>query len=341
MKKYGAPFALLVWMLCLAACSGKKTVRENGVYFWKTTYHLQPEEMVFIAEHHIRKLYLRLFDVDIDEKRGGVIPIGRVEFADTLLPNLEYIPVVYITNKALVSCRSTAIDTLAENIFKQVGYICLHSNLQYRELQIDCDWTDATRDKYFALLGRLKKLLGGKALSATIRLHQVKYSARTGIPPVDKGVLMFYNMDKVDAVKTRNSILNTPLGLSYLTSKKYPLPLDLALPVFEWTLQFRDNQLLAIHSGLHAPALADKGRYQPVGPGYYRVVNGHFTLGSYLRHNDLLRFESVTPADLEQAVAALGKLDLTFNNVLLFHLDTTHIHRYEKSCIDKVFAFDF
>ena len=50
-------------------------------------------------------------------------------------------------------------------------------------------------------------------MSATIRLHQVKYRADTGVPPVDRGMLMAYNLLPPDQAGERSSILdNRELG---------------------------------------------------------------------------------------------------------------------------------
>src|SRR5690606_5738679 len=86
-----------------------------------------------------------------------------------------------------------------------------------------------------------------KILSVTIRLHQVKYLAAAGIPPADKGLLMVYNIDNLRNVKVENSILNTQSAKSYLEKVgAYPLPLDVALPIFQWTLLFEAEQLKGI-----------------------------------------------------------------------------------------------
>jgi hypothetical protein len=49
------------------------------------------------------------------------------------------------------------------------------------------------KDNYLKFIAVFKKL-SKKKLSATIRLHQVKYFKKTKIPNVDSGVLMYYNM---------------------------------------------------------------------------------------------------------------------------------------------------
>ena len=79
-------------------------------------------------------------------------------------------------------------------------------------------------------------------LSATIRLHQVKYYKQAGIPPVDRGMLMFYNMGKLNALTAENSIYNSNDAAGYIeTVDDYPLKLDLALPAFSWAVHFRNS----------------------------------------------------------------------------------------------------
>jgi len=54
------------------------------------------------------------------------------------------------------------------------------------------------------------------------------------VPPVDKGLLMFYNMGKISPdLNARNSIYNRADAEAYLESlPNYRLSLDVALPVF-------------------------------------------------------------------------------------------------------------
>ena len=93
------------------------------------------------------------------------------------------------------------------------------NHLKFKELQIDCDWTESTRDKYFHLLSTLRNELerNKQIISATIRLHQVKYAAITGIPPVHRGMLMYYNMGKINATDN-NSVYDKKIAEKYISS---------------------------------------------------------------------------------------------------------------------------
>ena len=55
-------------------------------------------------------------------------------------------------------------------------------------IQIDCDSTISTKEKYFNLLVFLSDYID--CVSATIRLHQINYFRVTGVQTVNRGVLM-------------------------------------------------------------------------------------------------------------------------------------------------------
>jgi len=125
---------------------------------------------------------------------SGVYPISVLTTVSDDIKKLEIIPVVFIVNKVLkehpnINRLSKQIGDLIEEMHLQ------HFNTTPTEVQIDCDWTGSTKAVYFELLELLQKRFD---LSVTIRLHQLKYQNKTGIPPVEKGVLMVYNVGDLD-----------------------------------------------------------------------------------------------------------------------------------------------
>ncbi len=59
----------------------------------------------------------------------------------------------------------------------------------------------------------------GLPLSSTIRLHQIKYRERTGVPPVERGMLMFYNMGQFSADPEARAIFDP--GAPRATSRRW------------------------------------------------------------------------------------------------------------------------
>ena len=196
---------------------------------------------------------------------------------------------------------------------------------------MDCDWTPETRDAYFYFLEELRRLLPDSLLlSATIRLHQVKYPEQTGIPPVDRGMLMFYNMDNVRAADTRNSILDRSVASAYYNRlDEYPLPLDVALPVFGWVVVRREGKVVQLLSGLDERALADTARFEALGGAkLFRVKRSTYLNAYYLYAGDSLRVEKVEADSLRAAWSDLRmRLPRERRHLALYHLDTASVNR--------------
>lgn len=188
------------------------------------------------------------------------------------------------------------------------------------EIQIDCDWTAGTRTRYFAFLTALKARLPGKELSVTVRLYPYKYCKKLGVPPVDRGMLMAYNLSPVNSATTTNSILDVTELKKYLGGKKYPLPMDIALPTFRWSAWQRDGALQGLMHNL-APENFDTAHVRRMdAPGMqYRVVRDTVVDNNYLRIGDVLRDERVSSQTLEAAASLLRSEVQDIRRTAFFH----------------------
>jgi len=202
-----------------------------------------------------------------------------------------------------------------------------------KEIQLDCDWTNKTRGKYFALLSEVKTYLNPKdiLLSSTIRLHQVKYFKETGVPPIDKGMLMFYNIGDINDPKTTNSILDLDDAKKYLTNFwEYPLKLDIAFPIFSWGVLIRRGRTIKLISNLRPEDLKDDNKYIKVEENKYKVINSHYLEGYYLYEKDLIRTENVSCEQLTDAAKIMSSvLDNKDIVVSFFHLDRKCLKYYD------------
>ncbi len=188
------------------------------------------------------------------------------------------------------------------------------------EIQIDCDWTAETRARYFAFLKALKARLPGKELSVTVRLYPYKYRKKLGVPPADRGMLMAYNLSPVNSEATTNSILDVAELKKYLGGKKYPLPLDVALPTFRWSAWQRDGTLQGLLHNL-APEKLDTAYVRRMdAPGVqYRVTRDTAIGTDYLRTGDVLRDERVSPETLKAAASLLRSEVIGIRRTAFFH----------------------
>jgi spore germination protein YaaH len=134
----------LITNLFLLNCQKEK---EISFYYWKTNFTLSKKESEALKHFKTKEIYLRFFDVDKKEK-DNLIPLGVIGKiscpADTSI-----IPVVYITNHTFHHFRKEDAESLAQKVFSKIDSIAKENSISYNEIQIDCDWSDSTRELFF------------------------------------------------------------------------------------------------------------------------------------------------------------------------------------------------
>jgi len=319
----------------------------RAFYYWRTSFKLSPVEQRALDELHVERLYVRMFDVE----QGADSPslIGKIASTDSVPRTVEVVPVVYLKNEVF----KHHIGDLAPVVWREIEHRAATLGFVPRELQLACDWTETTRDNYFAFvreLGVESKL----PLSATIRLHQVKYRERTGVPPVQRGMLMFYNMGKFSADPDARAIFDTAAAEKYLARiRDYPLPLDVALPIWSWTLHLRDDRVESLMQSTdpdELAALAGGGAPPPsgsmtrgdflarAGDDRYRVTRSAFLHGTLLREGDVLKVEVTGPAETLAAANLIApELAHAPRTLSLFDLSERNLTRHGNEKLDQVF----
>lgn len=325
---------------CFSGCV-KKSDAHTAFYSWKTALELNPQESALLKNAANNHLYLRFFDVSWDAQQKEVIPNAVINIKQDVT-GLSIIPVVYITNKSFEHTSPAQADSLAVKVNNLVSSIARQHQISYENVQIDCDWTVGTRASYFAFLKAFKNH-SGKQLEATIRLHQIKYPDRTGVPPVDKGLLMFYNMGKFSAdLKAPNSIYNAEDAEKYLgTLPRYTLPLDIALPVFSWAIHIRDNKVIQLYSKIGKTQLSDQNYFENQGgKNGYRAIKSFYLEGIYFKTGDLFKLEEINLKELDQAAKQVSaKLAPMANrNIIYYELSTTNLSTINEKDLKEVSA---
>lgn len=305
----------------------------RGVYHWKTTYDPTAWELQWMNEHQIDRLYIKLFDVKPGATEGfpdwAMVPVATTQFNQPLPTGMEVIPVVYITLDA-IRALNTDTRTYAELIVKRIDDI-LSENYSgtLREVQLDCDWTERTRDAYFRLAYEVGKLLRPRniTLSGTVRLHQLRElehasqvtnKSEASATPFDRVLLMCYNTGRLQDTKTQNSILDFADVKPYL--RQYPSATlsntDVAYPVYGWGVEF-----------------SEKGTF-------LRLINAHDlpeTLKTQKEHHVKIREEWARPRDIIRTQQALPTLD-TLHTTILYHLDSSNLSKYSHEDIEAFYS---
>ena len=293
----------LLAFLCCCACQ-KGQGPSIAWYWWKTVYAPDSAELAYFSATGAKQLGVRLFDVDTSARYPFPSPKGILQQKQAWPDSVKVVPVVYITRAALLQPGS--LDSLAARIARLVGSLMGKSN--WTEIQWDHDWTGSTRANYFTLLRLLKQqaIFNNKTFTATIRLHQLRQTQPGLMPPVRKGLLMVYNMGHLTQAGNTNSILDEAVWKSYQSAlKKYPLPLDWAVPVFAWAVQFRQNRFVAILNGVRAKEVIASGLVDALPNGQYRCRKAGFLAGFGVQAGDVLRLEGTDAVILEKIVRIL------------------------------------
>ena len=305
------PFGVLVAVV-LSSCSRQPEVQPvRSMYYWRTVYSLSQTERDFMKAHHVERLYVRYFDVVLNEQ-GEPTPNATIKFPTASSGSErgtvgEVVPVVFIVN----DCMARPHEGLAEKILTRVQQMNeTHDVKGVNELQIDCDWTVTTRRNFFAFLSELRTLAQAKgiALSATIRLHQLSQP----VPPVDRGVLMVYNTGDVTRLDCHHPILDLNDVRQYLHHlKNYDLPLSAAYPLFSWRVLFRNGRYVGIMHGDDLP-----------------VIPGDSIA---LRQSDL--------PHIMDARETIGRLRSDIHHeVILYDLSEQNITRFNTNDYEKIFG---
>lgn len=318
-------FGLVVFSACQSVPPHRTSI---AFYHWQTQLSIDSSEQVVLDQLDAQRLYVKFFDVDWDAGQQALVPqaILRVD-ARTLNRVKAIVPTIFITNRSFQEASDQQEKELASKVAAKIQQLIttLPEDIHIPEIQLDCDWSPSTQNAFFTFLGNLKIALGTEAwpLSATIRLHQLADPESTGVPPVEKGMLMFYNMGEVAAWEETNSILNLNAAQPYLQRARstYPLPLDVALPIFGWGVLFRDGNLHRLMNNLDGAAMQDTAQFEKLAPNRFRVRKNGYLEGRYLYKDDLIRVETIVPKALEASQVALADYIDRAEFLVYYHLD--------------------
>ncbi len=338
----------LLPLLVLSACQPQQErVVTRGFYYWKTNLNLSDFAKKNMAAVNSEYLYTRFFDVVLGPKNKPM-PSAIINFGESL-PQQTIIPVVYITPEALNAMNWHNLDYYARNIVKLIRQKAEKININPPEIQIDCDWTASNKTLYFTLLQKIAQqdYAASKTLSATLRLHQIKYDQKTGIPPVDKGLLMVYNMNDLTDPEVKNSIISLQTTKQYLSHlADYPLSLDVALPIYSWTLLFEKKQMKGVKRAfkgilrkLDDRDLKNNELFKKQGYRHFLVQKDSLYKGYALQKGQLIRFEEADFETVHQVAQYLStQLQANRLRILLYQCDSINFKRFSTHEMEKIFT---
>ncbi|WP_027387222.1 hypothetical protein [Chryseobacterium gregarium] len=311
-------FLLLLLFLIFTSCI-KKEPHPYTFYYWKTKLSLDATEKKALDKASIPYLYTRFFD--IDKINGKLQPVATITKDNSFIPVKKIVPVIFITNHTFLDISKEEIRFLAKSICDLVQKKTSQYGLKtHTEIQIDCDWTEGTRNDYFNFLKELKAI-SGKEVTCTLRLHQVKDKNQTGIPPVEKVYLMCYSTSSPLENSDKNSILDVNTLKSYLARlDEYPVKhIEVALPVYSWGIV---TNYLGKHKLINA--LSEKDLENPdfkkLSEHEIEIQKDGFYFGNYLNKGFRIKIEEISDEQLQEVVHFLEKKIPHFN-IVYYQLD--------------------
>ncbi len=327
----------------LIACNNKVTLRKEnqGFYYWKNgDYQLKNNESKLLDTFETAKMYVKLFEVNYDSDTGP-IPYAKSSLGLSFIDDdVELIPCVYIRNNVFKEASRKELIKLADNINYLVIKRIEDKSIKYidlNELQIDSDWTESTSGNYFFFLRELKKLWK-KTISCTLRLYPYKFSEKMGVPPCDKVMLMCYNLRNPGSSPNMNSILDKIELEKYLYPKKnYPLPIDIALPIYSWNLCYQNEH----YKGKINGEIENIDEFTMEKTKLWnQIIKDTVIDDVYLRKGDLLKVEKINTnllIDCSKIILETVTLNKE-SSIVIYQLDENNINSNSYDKISSVYA---
>jgi hypothetical protein len=335
--------ALFIAFALCAACKNhapKKVTK--AFYYWKTNYNLSVFEQKKLDSFNCKTIYLRFFDIDWDSRTNEPTPIAISHLTQPLQKGFTCVPVIFITQDVLNKIPPSQLEGFARHFTNLLYEKCVQAKITPTKIQIDFDWTVNNKNKYFQLLKLCRKqsFFKGKLLSCTIRLHQVRSFASVGVPPVDRGLLMCYNMGSLRLPGDNNSILEINAAERYLNNlQDYPLQLDVALPLFSWCLLYdNENRFTGIMRDVQEGDLMHNRLFGQRGRNTYAVNKDTVWKGYNLQKNGMVRYETCTAPNLSKLADFVSdKMNNRSYSLIFYHCDSTVLSKYNNYELEKIY----
>lgn len=307
---------------------------KRGLYDWSGSNQIE-----YVDTLRIQKYYQKFFEVGLDDAleptpvdeiwEGGIEDRQRMlenkdqenytYFRDTIVRHPVFVvPCVYI-HQAVFLQKKLNTKALAQKVLSLLDWHLLEYDYpaasRVNEFQIDCDWPVKGQVAYFEFLKALKNEMRHSIkfahfqLSATLRLYPYKFPDKMGVLPVDRAMLMCYNLQPPDHRGQKRSIFSLKVLHDYLVGARvYPVALDIALPIFNLAYVY-DEQLF--QKMLHNVDKEFKSILHHDNGYWYTVQKDtliyDYPKDNFLRKGQLVKLEEVTLKELKKALQLIDQ----------------------------------
>lgn len=340
---------ILFLSLLLTGCTDKEyrtTNEQNSFCYWKTSFSFYNTDNKLWTETSANHMYIRYFDVGWEPISKEPKPIGTLQIYDSVqCENIT--PSIFFSNNVFTNSTRDQLDTLAIRIKNRVERISNYSETKslsnkYNEILIDCDWSKNSKENFFYFVEKLKQEIPDKHITTTLRLWQYKNPKAAGVPPVERVLLMCYNVESANTYDIDNSIASIQEIEKYVQGVSYPLKIDIALPIFNWGVIFRDQNFKGV---IRNVSISDyqTPQYEQLSENKFRlkeeIVIGDF----FARPGDEIRIEMLSKAELKELTSYLLSEIKTdkYSRITFFAWDKNYINNYGTNEIKNIYTTNY
>jgi hypothetical protein len=145
---------IFLFIQLLFSCHDSRGLKvANAFYYWKSTFNIDAEDANRWKSFGVTRLYTKYFDVVWNADEQSPKPISILSFENNMAKGIAVIPIVYLTNETFLEIQNNRIPQFAADVFRKIQSIHARINASnIPEIQVDCDRSLESRDRYFDFL---------------------------------------------------------------------------------------------------------------------------------------------------------------------------------------------
>ena len=174
--------------------------------------------------------------------------------------------------------------------------------------------------------------------SATLRLYAYKFPDKMGVLPVDRAMLMCYNLILPFEAGDRNSILNINELNKYLVGADiYPVPLDIALPIYSSVQVYQNNSFAGI---IYNEDSTFMSKTKKLNNTWYLSKMDTVINEIFIRKGDKLKVEKTSFRTINRAInSIIENVKMDENpTIAFFHLEDYELTNFSHEELDSCFS---
>ncbi|HEU4788773.1 MAG TPA: hypothetical protein VFS71_03735, partial [Flavobacterium sp.] len=117
----------------------------------------------------------------------------------------------------------------------------------------------------------------------------------------------------------------------------YPLPIDIALPIYSWGIHIRDGKIIGLRNKIDINNLKNNSSFVLTKDNLFTITSSNFKDGVFYKQNDQIKIEKISENDLLEMADDLEE-NTTQNpkEIIFYDLDEFNLKNYEEGLFKKI-----